>query len=201
LIIEVASAEEAVGGWRRRFDPQALLGVPPHVTVLYPFVPPDQINPQTLEELENLLAAIPPFEFTLVRTDWFGDRAVLWLAPEPPEPFIDITRTLTAAFPEHPPYGGQFDGTVPHLTVGPGGPSGELRQAERELQVHLPIRAVAEAVTLMEERPTGRWERKGIFKLMGPSPEVSDRPHPDGADSPPSLGRRWMPTDHRGLTR
>ena len=167
LIIEVATAEEAVGAWRRRFDPQARLGVPPHVTVLYPFVPPDQIDAPTLEKLQTLLTVIPPFQFELVRTGWFGDRATLWLAPEPAEPFVHITKTLAAAFPEYPPYGGQFDGTIPHLTVGPEGAADELLQAEQELQGRLQIRAVANAVTLMTELPTGRWERRSVFELAG----------------------------------
>lgn len=167
LIIEVATAEDAVGVWRRRFDPQALLGVPPHVTVLYPFIPPDQLDAPALARLQTLLTAIPSFEFELVRTGWFGDHATLWLAPEPAGPFVHITKTLVAAFPEYPPYGGQFDGTVPHLTVGPGGAADELLRAERELQGRLRIRAVANAVTLMTELPAGRWERRCVFELAG----------------------------------
>lgn len=169
LIIEVATAEDAVGVWRRRFDPQALLGVPPHVTVLYPFIPPDQIDAPALARLQTLLTAVPSFEFEVVRTGWFGDHATLWLAPEPAEPFVHITKALVAAFPEYPPYGGQFDGTVPHLTVGPGGAADELLRAERDLQGRLPIRAVANTVTLMTELPAGRWERRCVFELAGGS--------------------------------
>ena len=37
LIIEVPEAETAVAAWRERLDPQAVLGVPAHITVLFPF--------------------------------------------------------------------------------------------------------------------------------------------------------------------
>jgi 2'-5' RNA ligase len=165
LIIEVTAAEETVGTWRRRLDPQAQIGVPPHITVLYPFIPPTELDTATLEKLRQLLGPVRAFSFDLVRTDWFGDHAALWLAPEPAEPFIQLTRTLAKAFPLYPPYGGQFDGTVPHLTVGPGGDTDELLQAERELKAQLPLGAAAEAVTLMAELPSGRWERRHVFLL------------------------------------
>lgn len=61
LIIEVPAAEAAVGDWRRRLDPQALLGAPPHVTVLFPFMPRDEIDAATLEKLRRLLTEVPPF--------------------------------------------------------------------------------------------------------------------------------------------
>lgn len=102
-----------------------------------------------------------------MRTDWFGDHATLWLAPEPSEPFIHITKTVAIAFPDYPPYGGQFDGTAPHLTVGPRGEATELLRAEEELQIRLPIRTVAEAVTPMTELPTGQWERRRVSQMTG----------------------------------
>ena len=165
LIVEVAAAGPATGSWRRQLDPQALLGVPPHVTVLYPFVPPDQLDTAILAELQALFSTIPPFDFELTQIGWFGDQNVLWLAPEPVEPFQHITTTLVAAFPDYPPYGGQFDGLTPHLTVGTQGTSSQFRRAEDELRQRLPIHAIADTVTLMTELPGGRWERNYVFAL------------------------------------
>src|SRR5712675_2883024 len=48
LIVRVPAAEPHVSGLRARFDPAAALGVPAHVTVLYPFVPPDRITAAVL---------------------------------------------------------------------------------------------------------------------------------------------------------
>ena len=42
---------------------------------------------------------------------------VLYLAPEPAEPFGALTEAFAAAWPEYPPYGGSFTDVVPHLTV------------------------------------------------------------------------------------
>lgn len=167
LIIEVSAAEPATGEWRRQLDPQAVLGVPPHLTVLYPFVAPDQIDATTITAVERALAPVRSFDFELARIDWFGDRSVLWLAPDPVEPFQQITAALAQAFPEYPPYGGEFDGLTPHLTVATRGTSSELRRAEDELRRCLPIQATADAVTLMVELPDRRWQRRQVFALTG----------------------------------
>jgi hypothetical protein len=45
---------------------------------------------------------------------------VLWIAPEPTEPVVAMVRAIAAAFPEHPPYGGQFESVIPHVTVAHG---------------------------------------------------------------------------------
>ena len=44
LIVEVPDAELVVAHWREQLDPHAMLGVPAHVTVLFPFAAPDRID-------------------------------------------------------------------------------------------------------------------------------------------------------------
>jgi hypothetical protein len=83
LMVEVPEAEPAVARHRERLDASARLGVPAHITVLSPFMPPQAIGPAELARLEHLLAAFSPFRFQLDRTAWFGDE-VLWLAPRDP---------------------------------------------------------------------------------------------------------------------
>lgn len=166
LIVEVPEAEPAVAQWRAQLDRTAALGVPAHVTVLFPFAEPTAIDESMLAELRALIATVAAFEFRLARSGWFGDR-VVWLAPEPAGPFRRLTRLVSAAFPAYPPYEGQFADVVPHLTVGDLGAPEELRAAERGVLPHLPISAVARSTSLMVERPDGRWERRATFALGG----------------------------------
>ena len=42
---------------------------------------------------------------------------VVYLAPEPSEPFDRLTEAIDARFPDFPPYAGAFDGVIPHLTI------------------------------------------------------------------------------------
>ena len=165
LIVEVPEAEPAVARHRERLDATAPLGVPAHITVLFPFLPPGRIHPSVLAELEHLFAAAGRFSFRLERTGWFGED-VLWLAPADPGPFRTLTLSVYEAFPGYPPFEGEFDEIVPHLTVGHGHRVDDLRAAETAVREHLPIEAHATAVSLMTQRsPGGRWARATAFHL------------------------------------
>jgi hypothetical protein len=59
LIVPIPEAEEAVGPFRASLDRAASWGVPAHVTVLYPFLPPQQIDQQVLAVLRETIAGIP----------------------------------------------------------------------------------------------------------------------------------------------
>jgi hypothetical protein len=165
LIVEVPEAEPAVARHRERLDANALLGIPAHITVLFPFMPPETIDPATLRQLEHLFAAVSRFRFQLDDTDWFGHDA-LWLAPHDPRPFRALTNRVYQAFPAFPPYKGEFHDVVAHLTIGHGHPVDELRAAEKAVQAHLPIDAHAAAVTLMiQQSARGQWTRAATFTL------------------------------------
>jgi hypothetical protein len=44
LVVVVPEAEALVGSFRDLYDPVAAAGVPAHITVLYPFKSPDEVN-------------------------------------------------------------------------------------------------------------------------------------------------------------
>jgi 2'-5' RNA ligase len=167
LVVPVPAATPAVAPWRERLDRTAVHGVPAHITVLYPFLPPSQLGPDVTRQLAELFAATPPFDFALRRVGWFDDD-VVYLAPEPAEPFVALTRLVAHAFPEYPPYEGAYDQVTPHLTVG-AGPLAELRRAADAVQGSLPIAARAGDVWLMvgTAAPAGRWRVRARFPLGG----------------------------------
>jgi len=165
LIVEIPEAEPAVARHRERLDASARLGIPAHITVLFPFMPPQAVGPAALTGLEHLFAAVSRFRFQLDRTAWFGDE-VLWLAPRDPGPFRALTRAVVQAFPAFPPYKGQFGDPVPHLTIGHGHPLTDLRAAEASVRAHLPLDAQATAVTLVTQQSTaGQWTKTATFTL------------------------------------
>ncbi len=150
LVIGVPEAEPVIGHIRPRYDRAGALGVPAHVTVLFPFG-------EDPDGLEELFAEVEPFDFALVRTAWF-DPPVLYLAPEPAKPFIALIETVYARYPD---FGGTHGAIVPHVTVGKAVPEDD----ERQIQAALPIRARAESVTWLEERADGRWAERRRFAL------------------------------------
>jgi 2'-5' RNA ligase len=168
LLVPVPAAEPLVGEIRIAYDPAAALGVPAHITLLYPFVRPSSITQDTVATLRAVFVRHEPFGFSLREARWFG-REVLYLAPEPTAPFLSLIGELTARFPDHPPYGGAFDEVVPHLTVADPGrlgvaltPHGDLVQG---LERGLPVEAVADGVHLMIEGADARWSVLERFSL------------------------------------
>jgi 2'-5' RNA ligase len=166
LIVPIPEAEPAVSGLRDRLDTAARWGIPAHITVLYPFLPPAQLTPSVLASLRLLAAGVPRFFLSLDRVAWFTDR-VLWLAPEPAEPFRELTNRIATRFPQAPPYGGEFGEVVPHLTVGHDHPKEVLDAAAAEVGPHLPIRARVTALRLVAGHPQGAasWHTLTDFPL------------------------------------
>jgi 2'-5' RNA ligase len=168
VIVTVPEAQSVVGTFRAELDRAALRGVPPHVTVLYPFLPPEQIDASTRAALAEAVASTAAFDVVLARVGWFGDT-VVWLAPEPDEPFRALTQAVHRRFPQYPPYGGVHSDSIPHLTIGHDAPVEHLRAAADAVKGHLPIRFRVSSVHLILGSPNpASWQTLAEFALPSP---------------------------------
>ena len=167
FIVRVPEAEDCVRALRERFDASVRLGVPAHITVLVPFMSPDLVTDTVLQDAQAALSHVSSFAFSLERVARFP--ATAFLAPEPAEPFIELTRALVRRFPEFPPFRGEHDSIVPHLTVANGNAAEAERAAvelEGLLRLHGRIRSVCTSVALLENS-SGRWKEMHAFALPG----------------------------------
>ncbi len=155
LVVVVPEAEPLVREWRLRHDTSAAVGVPAHITILFPFVAPSRLDGALVSAVAALVAAAPGFAFRLVETRRFGDE-VLYLAPEPSEPFSRLTAAVSGRF-DVPPYGGEIDDPRPHLTVADRGGVATLDAVDAAIAPELPIEARAEEVVLLVRGDDGRW--------------------------------------------
>jgi len=161
LIVAVPEAEPLVHDWRLRYD-NAELGIPAHVTLIFPFVPAEEIGVDLLDELRKLFAEQPAFEFTLAGVARFAD--VAWLAPDPSDPFRRLTDLIFSRYPDYPPYEGLHEEVLPHLTVAMGDAALQ-DEVDAALTPHLPIAAHAGEVTLLVEDESGHWAEFVRFPL------------------------------------
>ncbi|MEU4564797.1 2'-5' RNA ligase family protein [Actinoplanes sp. NPDC023936] len=166
LIVPVPEAEPAVAGLREHLDRFSAHSVPAHVTVLSPFLPPARLTPQVLAAVQLVAAGVPGFFVSFDRLGWFADR-VLWLAPDPAEPFRELTNRIAARFPPAQPYGGEYAEVVPHLTVGHDQPVAALRAAAARVEPLLPIRARVTSLRLLAGAPESGepWHTLADFPL------------------------------------
>ncbi|HET9077607.1 MAG TPA: 2'-5' RNA ligase family protein [Acidimicrobiales bacterium] len=162
VLIPVPEADAVVGRWRFEHDPVAAAGVPAHVTLIVPWLPPDEITPRDLADLDEELADVKAFDFELARVDWFG-RRVLWVAPEPAAPFLELTGRLAERF-STPPWEDEFDEVVPHLTVAHASDGVELVPVAADVATRLPLRCRAEEVWVMCAGGS-RWELRHRVRL------------------------------------
>jgi 2'-5' RNA ligase len=165
LICRVPESERYIARYRERFDPPARRNVPAHVTVLYPFMPPDQITAAVIDELAAITRGVRCFEFRLGETRRFPSS--LYLAPQPDLSFAALTDAVHRAFPDYPPFEGKFPTVVPHVTVAHGDEA-QLCEIDVELRIALAsggiIRARCNEMVLIENS-TGRWEQMQCFPL------------------------------------
>ena len=113
-----------------------------------------------IERVGSVFAAAMPFRYTFNATGWFGGE-LLYLAPEPPEPFVWLTESLSSRFPGVAPYGGAFDEIVPHLTVAMRGSAAMAST----LVDALPLAARASEALLLAEGADARWSVLERFRL------------------------------------
>jgi 2'-5' RNA ligase len=165
IVVPVPAAEPLVGELRRRYSGSGAAGLPPHITLLYPFVDTEQLTTDVVQRAAAVIGGFAAFRLTLSRTrylDWI-EQIVLSLDPEPPQPFVALTEALVAEFPEHPPYGGVFDEIIPHLTVAMGGDRAVLESVATELG-ELSLQTVVEEAALFAHTPGG-WRLQAPFPL------------------------------------
>jgi 2'-5' RNA ligase len=150
LIVVVPEAERMVRELRLQYDPSAAHGVPAHITLLFPFADGDDVNEHALAEL---FAGHDAFGFTLDRVERW-DNGIVWLHPEPSQPFAELTAAIWRRWPDYPPYAGTTETVVPHLTVS---------HRPVEIELDLPIRSHADGVSLIEEDADGTWSTRRSF--------------------------------------
>jgi 2'-5' RNA ligase len=163
LVVLVREAEPVVSDVRARYDPAAQLGVPAHVTLLFPFMPPAAVSASVEGFLRSWFAEYESFSVRFDRVCRWPQEA--YLAPRPDVPFIALTRGLAAAFPEYPPYGGRHADIIPHLTVAQGSAAAAERGAE-EMSAALakagPIQSICRSATLLANS-AGLWQVMRTF--------------------------------------
>lgn len=171
VIVEIPEAGSAVGSWRARFDTSARLGVPPHVTVLFPFLHLAAMTGQDRDDLAAIIASEPIFVATFGALRTFanagGTPDVLYLDPAPADPFRRLTVAVAARWPQCPPYSGAFADVVPHLTITETAPPEQVSAARWAVAASLPLRSTIAEVTLIDFDGTG-WRRNTVFPL-GPA--------------------------------
>lgn len=84
-----------------------------HITALAPYLP--EPTAADLARVAAIARTTAAFDYELREVQELADGFIL-VAPEPTEPFAALTQALWDAFPQCPPYAGEYD-IAPHVTL------------------------------------------------------------------------------------
>jgi 2'-5' RNA ligase len=152
-------------GFRVAHVANAAIGVPAHITLIYPFVPAERLDASVRRRVARALGSQPPFAFRLSAARRWPNT--LYLAVDPAAPFEGMVRSLVAAFPGHPPYAGAFP-YVPHVTIAEGADRA-LARLTRDLSVPVSEQDVTRILLIAQGRD-GTWRVRWTFPLAPVGP-------------------------------
>ena len=120
LQVPVPQLEPFVRARTEHYDPAWLSPDPgfvhAHITALAPFLPPERLDVDALAVVAQIAESTAAFDIDLSVIDTFPN-GIIHLVPQPLTPFRLLTQRLWEAFPDCPPYAGQFPDVRPHLTL------------------------------------------------------------------------------------
>jgi HAD superfamily hydrolase (TIGR01509 family) len=163
IVVPVPEADPLTGSLRRRYTSSGSEGVPAHVTLLAPFAPAARLE-RILPSLDALVSSWAPAPFALRRVRRWP--SIVWLDPEPSTPFVAMTKAVVARFPGHPPYGGEHDEVIPHVTVATCEDERVLEKVAAAAEPALPIACAGDMVQLLERGDDLRWHERQSWRLV-----------------------------------
>src|ERR1051325_816580 len=149
LLLVTPDAEPLVGQWRSEHDSAARFGVPAHVTVRTPFLPPEHWRDPEVSLLERFL----PIEVTLARLE--NRPGALVIIVEPDGELREITAAATSAWPTLAPHKGNRPDLAYHMTVVRTADERIRRQASEDIAPRLPRTVTGTEMWALTETPKG----------------------------------------------
>ena len=162
---------------RRSLGDRGLFRWPPHINLLYPFVPPDRY-PDALPRISAALRNIEPFELSLDALGCFGgrQRGVLYVYASAPESLARLRQlqgALEAAMPmcDDQRKAGGGNEFVPHMTICHYASRAEAEEAKAQLEASAEWRPttfrVADAAVhvMLRQGDSGQFERCATVAL------------------------------------
>jgi hypothetical protein len=165
LVLPLDGLPPALKALRAANDPTVAMGVPPHVTALIPFHPLAQITPAHHAKIAAWAAVTPALTVRFTALGRFPGS--LHLLPETPAPLVEAITGLATLFAECPPYDGQFDEVIPHVTLA-AGPEDALDRCAEGAAPHLGFLATLRALFLLYREGTA-WHLFRRFDLRRPA--------------------------------
>lgn len=157
--IVIPELDTIIGKWRKSTVDIASLGVPSHITLLWPWCPPP-ISDEYIKKLENVLSFLNSFVITFHKIEYFGE-SVIYLDVENKKEVKELMDRVGQEFPEYPMYENTIKDPQSHLTIAKPKNSESFFKVNSEIKQYiaplLPLKFNIEEITIMEQKPDQTW--------------------------------------------
>ena len=177
LILSLPQVSDLIQPFRERYTDDGAARVPPHITILFPFVSHDQWSEAATQTVAELAKETPPLTLELAVLAWFTGNRVLYLAPQNSDLIMGLIRRTGNAFPGRPPYGGAIPlrQIIPHVTIAVATTEAERGAIEVEvrsvLEEKLPLAVCVDTLSMWVRTDHG-WQVFAEFPLQGKKARV-----------------------------
>src|SRR5262249_662973 len=140
------------------------MGIPLHVTLLYPFAPPGELDEGALADL---FGRFETFRLTLTGVATWP--LVVYAVRAPREGLLGMMHALFERSPGYPPYEGEIAEPEPHATLSELAPGQALDEVAARIRARtesvFPLTCEVRDVALLEEYEPERWRERRRFPL------------------------------------
>ena len=135
LVLLVPDLEDIIGPYRKKYTNDGAMGMPCHITILYPFMSYIEWNDNIFDLLAEISLLIKPISFRFNGLNYFENKNVLFLEPYPQDEILHVIQHISKAFPMFPPYGGDIPMSElrAHITIAAERSVNKLKQIEKDI--------------------------------------------------------------------
>lgn len=168
LDIRLPQVGEIVERYRRNYTTDGAEGMPPHVTLLYPFLTVQEYTLHTRALLAGVIATFQPFSLHVGGVHRFP--GVVYLEVSPRESILHMIQRLVHEFPLYLPYGGAIplQELTPHVTLAIDASEKTLHDIAHAFTrdtAHMTFESVLVEALSLSVRTSGRWRQLSSFQL------------------------------------
>lgn len=167
--INIKSISHNVDKWRTSTIPNLPKGVPPHISLLYPWVL-GEINIEQVSKLNNIIRKFSCFEITFESIEIF-ESGHIYLNIQTNKYLDQLHEYILNEFKEYKPYNGAFEKPHLHLTVGyeeNGSNNSPIYiKIKNDLKEILHKAIQVDSISIMKEVLPNIWECYKNNKLVG----------------------------------
>jgi 2'-5' RNA ligase len=118
LVLPVPAADPLLAAVAARYPDAVREGLPAHLTVLYPFVPADELDASVMQACAQIVRGIAPITVRFTRCQVRPE--LIYLPPEPADQVQRLLEEVWARWPALLPYGGKYADASAHVSIALG---------------------------------------------------------------------------------